>query len=156
MVKAEYINPFIEAAFTVLKTELGCEGERGAIALGEGAMQTEDVTVSIGVTGQIEGTVFYAMRLETALRMVSAMMGEPVKALDALTESALGEMANVITGLASTSLANAGYTCDIAPPMVLKGKSLRISTLNIPRIIVPIVTPKGTMTIHVALSSGIE
>ena len=44
-------------------------------------------------------------------------LGEKVDAVaDELGLSALGEIANIITGNAATNLAQLGYDCDISPP----------------------------------------
>lgn len=149
--KVEFISPFISAATTVLQTETGMEATKGAPALVESYLLSDDVTVLIGVTGSVRGVVMYGMSEQTAKQIVSTMIGETVADFDSMAESAIAEMGNVMTGLASAKLEGAGYPCTIAPPTVIVGKGTTISTMHIKRIVFPIGTEAGEIQIHVAL-----
>ena len=80
-----------------------------------------DVCAFIRVTGDLVGWVSYELRKKDALRVVGAMISERVFELDELGHSALGEVANMITGNAAAALETAGYTCDLKPPDFLTG-----------------------------------
>jgi len=82
---------------------------------------------------------------------VSGVLGEPVPVIDTMVESAIAEMGNVVTGIASTELEKAGYPCTLAPPTVITGRGVMISTINIHRLQVPLQTDVGEMEISVAL-----
>ena len=45
--------------------------------------------------------------------------------------SALGEIANMITGNAATRLAQAGYPCQISPPVIIEPVGTRFTTGSI-------------------------
>ncbi|MFS8640904.1 MAG: ABC transporter permease [Symbiobacteriaceae bacterium] len=60
-------------------------------------------------------------------------------------------LGTIITGLASGELEAAGYPCKIAPPSVVLGKGTAISTLSIKRLVIPLETKLGSITVHVAL-----
>ena len=66
----------------------------------------------------------------------------------------IAELANVITGRASMKLAEAGYEANISTPSLILGSGATISTLDCPRLIVPLKTSIGSMTIHLALREG--
>lgn len=149
--KAEFINPFVSAAYRVLQTEARCEVRRGNVTIEESPLISDDVTVLIGVVGRAQGLVLYCMSERTAKNLVSAMTGEHVPVFDAMVESAVAEMGNVITGLASGELEKAGYGVKIAPPSVVVGHGTAISTLSLRRLVIPLETPLGDITIHVAL-----
>ena len=70
---------------------------------------------------------------------------------DALAQSGIGELGNVITGRAAVLLAEAGFPADIAPPMLLVGRNMLISTLDVQRLVIPIETEMGNVEIQVAL-----
>jgi chemotaxis protein CheX len=83
--------------------------------------------------------------------MVSKMMGQDFPELDALAQSGIAEIGNVITGRASSLLSEAGFTSDLAPPMLIVGRGSMISTLDVQRLVIPMETEFGQVEIQVAL-----
>ncbi len=149
--KAEFVNPFLVSAGQVLQTEAGTDVVQGQVRLEESPLESDEVTVLIGVVGRAQGLVLYGMSEETGRKLVEAMTGEEVPVFDEMCESAVAELGNVITGLASGELEAAGYPCKIAPPSVVIGKGTAISTLAIKRLVIPLETQLGSITVHVAL-----
>lgn len=149
--KAEFVNPFVMSAFQVLQTETRTAVTQGSVSLAESPLVSDEVTVLIGVVGRAQGLVLYGMSEATARAIVSAMTGEEMTVFDGMAESAVAELGNVITGLASGELERAGYPCKIAPPSVVVGKGTSISTLSIKRLVIPLETKLGAITVHVAL-----
>jgi chemotaxis protein CheX len=91
------------------------------------------------------------MSTQTGLSMVSKILGQEFKELDALAQSGVAEIGNVISGRATVKLAEAGYQSTISPPTMVIGKGVKISTLDFPRIVTPLVTELGNITVHLAL-----
>lgn len=149
--KAEFVNPFVSAAFQVLQSETGAEVTKGTVTLQDSPLVSDEVTVLIGVVGRAQGLVLYGMSERTAKGIVSAMTGEKVAVFDQMAESAVAELGNVVTGLASGELERVGYPCKIAPPSVVIGKGTSISTLAIKRLVVPLSTTAGSIQVHIAL-----
>ena len=149
--KVEFMNPFIDAAKTVIETEIQSEIQRGAMTLLTSPSTTRDVTAIVAVTGKIQGIVLYGMSRETALAMVSAMMGQEFAELDDLAISGIAEMGNVITGTAGVALEKSGYPSKLAPPVVIIGNGTKISTLDIQRLIVPLSTKFGDVEVQIAI-----
>ena len=149
--KAEFINPFLQAANEVLESELGSTPERGQVGLQKSAYTTNDVTAVVAVTGQVAGMVLYVMTEQTARKIVSKMMGQEFPEFDALAQSGIGEIGNVITGRAAVLLAEAGYPSDLAPPMLIVGRGTMVSTLDMQRLVIPLETEYGKIEIQVAL-----
>jgi len=150
--KVEFINPFVTAAYKVLEHEAKTSVRRGELSIEKTAVTSEDVTILIGIVGGVEGMVLYGMKEKTAKAIASAMLNQQVLLFDEMAESALAEMGNIISGLATIDLEKAGYTCQLSPPTVVYGRNTMISTVKIARLIVPVHTDHGTITIHVALS----
>jgi chemotaxis protein CheX len=150
-VKAEFVNPFVTAAYQVLQKETKAEVTKGSVSLQDSPLVSDEVTVLIGVVGRAQGLVLYGMSEKTAKGLVSVMYGEQIAVFDAMAESAVAELGNVITGLASGELERGGYPCKIAPPSVVVGKGTSISTLSIKRLVIPLHTDFGEITVHVAL-----
>jgi chemotaxis protein CheX len=149
--RAEFINPFLQAATEVLESELGSAPARGSIGLQRSAYTSDDVTAVVAVTGEIAGMVMFAMTQETARAMVGRMMGQEFPELDALAQSGIAEIGNVITGRAAILLAEAGFPSDLAPPMLLVGRGTMISTLDVQRLVIPLESELGKIEIQVAL-----
>src|SRR5579859_2836408 len=149
--RAEIINPFLQAASEVLESELGSPPERGTIGLQRSAYTSNEVTAVVAVTGEVAGMVLFAMSEATARGMVSKMMGQDFLEFDALAQSGIAEVGNVITGRAAVLLSEAGYPSDLAPPMLLIGKNTMISTLDVQRLVIPMETEFGSIEVQVAL-----
>lgn len=147
----KFLNPFVDAAREILKLEMHETVERGDLHLESGLYVTDDVTVILSLIGEVNGTVFFSMSNESARELASALMGEKFGALDKLAQSGIAELGNVITGRASTKLAESGYEANISTPSLIIGKGATISTLEYPRLIVPLSTSMGLITIHLAL-----
>lgn len=150
--RAEFINPFLQAATEVLESELGSAPKRGAVGLQRSAYTSDEVTVVVAVIGDVAGMVIFAMTEDTARAMVSRMMGQEFPEFDALAQSGIAEIGNVITGRAAVLLSEAGFPSELAPPMLLVGRNTMISTLDVQRLVIPMETDLGRVEIQVALN----
>jgi chemotaxis protein CheX len=150
--KVAFVNPFIDAAREVLESELGGDANRGSIRMHKSAYTTDEVTALVGVAGAVSGVVLYSMSEATARNMVARMLGQDCPEFDALAQSGIGELGNVITGRAAALLAVAGYASNITPPALVMGKNTMITTLDLNRLVFPLETEAGTMEIQVVLS----
>lgn len=151
--KVEYIEPFVNAVFSVLEVMTGSKGERGSLALRNTTFTSQQVTIMAGVNGDIEGMALYGMSLVTAEKIASAMIGSPVMELDAMALSAISELGNMITGNATTMLSKNGFNVDITPPSVVRGTNVEVSTRT-PALVVPVSTAFGAIEINVALAES--
>lgn len=152
----KFLNPFISSAHDILHMEMHETIERGDLRLENGPYHTDDATVIISLIGAVDGTVFYSMSKESAMQFASVLMGEKFEALNALAQSGIAELANVITGQASMRLAEAGYESNISTPSLIIGKGASISTLEHPRLVVPLTSSIGSMTIHLSLRESLR
>jgi chemotaxis protein CheX len=150
--QADLINIFIRAAVDVLEQETGGEATAGSVRVLSSAQTSEEVTVMIGVSGEVRGMVLFGMSERTAKGIVSRMMGEPCPLFDDLAQSGIAEMGNVITGLATQGMEAAGYSVTISPPaLVAGGPGIIISTVNFRRFVVPLHTAAGDIVLHAAV-----
>ncbi|MAG36195.1 MAG: chemotaxis protein CheX [Dehalococcoidia bacterium] len=154
--KAALANPFLAAAIEVVEQETGIEVKRGDLTVRKSRMAGHDVTVLIAVTGAAEGVVLYGMAEDTAKGLVGAILGEPCEEFDEMAASGIAELGNVITGRASHLLEEAGLTSTISPPSIIRGSSTEVSTLDLPRLVIPLETFVGRIQIDVALREAEE
>lgn len=151
--KVQYINPFVTATFSVIRTMMSMEATKGELAMRPSMFTSQQCNVITGVTGHIQGQIIYGMSLITADKIASQMLGQPIRTFDQLAASAIAELGNMITGNASILLAEAGFECDITPPSIIRGTQVKISTLDIPALVVPIHLPVGDLELTVCLQS---
>lgn len=149
--RVEYINPFLRASFGVLEAVLGKMPTKGELGMRPSVFTSQQCNVITGVAGRIQGQVIYGMSLITADRIASVMIGQPIRTFDQLAASAIAELGNMITGNAMALLAEAGYVCDITPPTIVRGSNVKISTLNIPALIIPMTLDQGLLELTVSL-----
>jgi chemotaxis protein CheX len=149
--RVEYINPFIEASFSVMEMVLGNRPQKGDLAMQPASFTSQQCNIVCGVTGQVQGQVIYGMSLAVADKIASTMLGQPIKVFDQLAASAIAELGNMISGNAMSKLSEIGYVCDITPPTIIRGTNVKISTLSIPAIVIPLTTEQGDLSITVGL-----
>jgi len=136
--RVEYINPFVEAAFNVLKEVLGTDVKRGDLYLKSSTMQIQGVAALVGLAGDVEGRVLFDMTKSTALAVASGMNGEEMKVVDEMVKATLTELANMITAQAVTKLHDLGFKFDLTPPALFTGDNMEISNnLEVEALIVP-------------------
>lgn len=151
MMRADYINPFVSASFNVLEALLAQKPSKGQLAMRPSVFTSQQCNVITGVVGRVEGQVIYGMSLITADKIASAMIGQPIRTFDQLAASAIAELGNMITGNAMALLSEAGYVCEITPPTIVRGSNVRISTLSIPALVIPICLEQGQLELTVSL-----
>jgi chemotaxis protein CheX len=150
--QAQLVDIFIKAAVEVLEQETGAEVAHGSVRVLSSAQTSEDITVMIGVTGDLRGTVLLGSSERTARAVVSRMMGESCPLFDELAQSGIAELANVVAGRASHGLEAAGFAVTISPPtLVAGGPGIIISTVNFRRFVVPLYTAAGDLILHAAV-----
>jgi chemotaxis protein CheX len=94
------------------------------------------------------------MSKQTACNLAGKMIGEDVPELDALAQSAIAELANMITGQASIALEKNGYPSDMSPPVLLMGDGSSIATFDLTRLVVPLVISLGEINIDIAVKEA--
>jgi chemotaxis protein CheX len=104
--------------------------------------------------GDLEGQVVFSFPRETAIAIVSRMMGMPIEELDELGRSALAEFGNIVSGNALMLMTKAlrNISVDITPPSVITGEELEVSVENVPTLVIPVeVEGFGSFEVNVAL-----
>ncbi|HON88858.1 MAG TPA: chemotaxis protein CheX [Spirochaetia bacterium] len=149
--RVEYINPFVESAFNVMKEVLQTNVRRGELYLKSTSMPVMGVAAIVGLAGDVEGRVLFDMEKNTALAIASVMNGEELTAMDDLVKATITELANMITAQAVTKLHELGFRFDLTPPAIFTGDNMEISNHEVEALIVPMETPYGKVEINVAI-----
>ena len=139
--RVEYINPFTESAYSILKEYFSDTVKRKEIYLKAASVSIRGVAAMVGLAGDVEGRVLFDMSSDTALNIASTMMGgEKFPELDEMAKSAIMELANLITAQAITRLHDLGFKFDLTPPAIFTGENMVVSTPlgNVEALVVPI------------------
>jgi len=157
--RVEYINPFVESAFSVLKEVLDSEVKRGDIYLKPTSMSIMGVAALVGLAGDVEGRVLFDMSRETALFVAGRMNGENFTSFDELAKATIQELANMITAQAVTKLHDLGFKFDLTPPALFTGDNMEVSTNlgEVEALIVPMeLGEKNKIEVNVAIRERIR
>jgi chemotaxis protein CheX len=149
--RVEYINPFVEAAFNVLREVLHEDVRRGELYLKSTSMPVMGVAAIVGLAGDVEGRVLFDMDKDAALKIASVMNQEELKDFDDLVKATITELANMITAQAVTKLHDLGFRFDLTPPAIFTGDNMEVSNSDVEALIVPMETPQGKIEINVAI-----
>ncbi len=153
--KAEYANIFVRAAILVFQKELRIHLSRQSLQRKSAPLPGLPVAIILGITGYLRGQVVYAMDQDFAFRVARAMLPNKLPAdVKKLVNSAVSEIANIITGQASIALAGETQMIDLTPPVVLMGSDLSVDFLNLPTIALSLISEIGMLEINVALTES--
>lgn len=144
--------PFVQASMNVMQQVMSVSPERGQLCARPEVFTSQQLNIVCGITGDIQGQVIYGMSMTTADKVASSMIGQTIVQFDQLAASAIAELGNMVSGNAMTLLAAHGFKCDITPPTIVKGTNVKISTFNIPALVIPLkLQGMGEFEINVCL-----
>jgi chemotaxis protein CheX len=148
---ADILNAFLRATANIVAREAKVGVRRTGLLLDPSDQVTDEVTVYVALVGVARGLTLLGMATNTARQIASAMIGEPQSELNEMGLSALAELGNLVAGSATVELERLGLQTDITPPTVMIGQRARLSTLALPRFVIPLDSPYGPLHLHVAV-----
>ncbi|MFW5735579.1 MAG: chemotaxis protein CheX [Oceanidesulfovibrio sp.] len=148
-----FINPFLNAVIEVLRTMAMTEAQPGKPFIKEGNMARGDVTGLIAVTGYSKGSFALSFPESCARGIISAMLGgEELAPYGNDVRDGVGELTNMIAGLARRDLAHLGMKFHASVPEVLMGPEHRVEHLaKGPVLSIPFTCPCGDLVVEVCL-----
>lgn len=151
--KAEFVRPIIAATKDVFQNMLQQQVEEGQLSTAENGVETQGVNISIGVTGDLRGVIVYSFPEKMVLDIVTCMAGMEMDKVDKFVTSAIGELANIISGQAMTHFTVENVKCDIVPPQIFIGDSMTLSMGSEEILTARLGAGLGDFSIHLALDS---
>lgn len=149
----KFINPFLEGTTSVLKTMAFVDPKPGKPYLKNDGLARGDVSGIIGFTGTLSGSMALSFSENAILKIVSNMFGEEIKEINGDIEDAVGELTNIISGVARKKLESFGLTVLAAIPTVVSGKGHSIKhVLGGKSIVIPFETEDGPFVVDVCMS----
>jgi chemotaxis protein CheX len=148
--RAEHINPFLEASMNLFKIHLGVNVTNDPPYLNQDNQNLNEVSAIIGLAGETVGAVVLSFSRETAVKMVSKFANRAYVALSKEVIDGVGELVNIIAGNAKKGLVN--YRIEISLPGVVTGNKYKINwPKGVPVITIPFKSEIGDFTVNVSL-----
>lgn len=148
--KAEVINPFLEATVSVLKTMASTDPIPGKPYIKKGTSAIGDVSGVVGITGDTEGSLCITFTRECILFIISRMPGEDQKEINDEVKDAVGELTNMISGDSRRRLEEIGHHFLGTIPSVISGYGHEIKHITKgPILSIPFNTQAGPFTVEV-------
>jgi len=147
-----FINPFLDGAKEVLKTMAFIDATAGKAYLKKGDTAHGDISGIIGITGDAIGSLAVSFHTDCICGIVSSMLGENHTEPTREVLDAVGELTNMISGVARTHLERSGLSVYAAIPSVVIGVGHTINhILKAPSIVIPFSTPQGDFVVDVCI-----
>lgn len=152
---ARFINPVIDA-FREILPQLGfADIQRGKLSMGSNSVESLGVTVIIGMTKDLRGSVAYNMSEATAMTIASTMMGGmPVTQFDELPQSAISELVNMVTANSAIRFEQLGMQVDISPPSLVVGNDFRARLLQEKFLVIEMLADGNLIQLNLGLESA--
>ena len=154
--KAEWINPFLNATKNVIETMAQTKVKAGKPHVKEDKVAYGEVTGVIGMSSDtISGSMIVSFSAPAILKIVANMLMEDIRPkIDDEVVDAVGEITNMICGGAKADLAKINHKFDLATPTMVVGKGVEISYYSsAPTIVIPFETADGGFVVEANLSS---
>ena len=148
----KFINAFLEGTIDVLKTMAFVEPKSGAPYMKKDRVASGDISGIIGLTGAAKGSLALSFSEACILKIVSNMLGEEITTMNNDISDAVGEITNMISGVARKFLGNSGLNITAAIPTIVSGRNHSIlHALGGPSIIIPFSTEDGPFVVDICL-----
>ena len=151
----EIVNPFIHSTINSLETMAFIKPSIGKPYLKTKHNPVCDASGSIGLIGEITGTVNVNFETDVICKITSNMLGEEHVEIDDTVVDSVGEIANMVAGGAKGEMQAKGMNFNIALPNVTVGpKHSHAFPADIPTIVIPFTTEQGDFTVEVCIRTN--
>lgn len=148
----KYINPFIVGAVEVLRTMAYVNPVAGKPYVKKTDDAHGDVSGIIGITGDAIGSLAISFGKACICHIASNMLGETIDEITRDVLDAVGEITNMVSGVARTKMEKEGLSVYAAIPSVVYGSDHTINhILKTPSIVIPFSTTGGAFVIDVCI-----
>lgn len=149
----KHINAICRATESILLNHFGVEVTPLKPRAEKNAVPSNNVSVLLGINGQLNGQIICSLDIQTAKNIVGLMMGGmEINELDDMGWSAIQEFGNWIAGTTATELSKEDCIIDVTPPMINEGTSnFRSNDLFIT---IPLESKIGLIDVHISVKDG--
>jgi chemotaxis protein CheX len=151
------INPFLYGAKEVLQKMASVESTVGTPYVKQDDRATGDLSGIIGLTGDAIGSLAISFSESCICGIAGAMLSESFVEANQEVFDAVGEITNMISGVARTYLEKDTFTVWAGIPAVVIGKDHYVKhILKSPSIVIPFTTEYGSFFVDVCIKSTLS
>lgn len=123
-IKADFILPFIEATHEMFRLMLQQNLKRKEVYIKKNHVMFGDISGIVGLSGNTCGTSSISLPESLAIKCVGLMMDEETSEglPDSVVHDGVGEMINMVSGQARTSLASTPDAIECTLPTIISGR----------------------------------
>jgi chemotaxis protein CheX len=148
----KFINPFLNGTIEVMRKMAFVEPRPGKVYIKQTAVAHGDVSGIIGITGDMIGSLAMSFGENCICHLIGSMVGESYAEAGQEVFDGVGELTNMISGVARTYLEKEGMHVYAAIPSVVYGKNHTINhILKSPSIVIPFETDHGSFVVDVCI-----
>jgi chemotaxis protein CheX len=119
-----YIKPFIDSAMKIIKEVTDTNARKISAYMTKAGQKQLNNGLYIDITGDVKGRIIFNLSNEMMNGFATKMIGMNIEGNESeellkdpeFVQSAVGELGNLISGNAITTLENSHYNCNIYPP----------------------------------------
>ncbi len=148
------IKPIYNSTNQVLTSMLALNSSKGEVITKKDSITTQKLNISVGITGDLKGSLFFSLSEKLTLNLVQEMSGMEINTIDNFASSAMSELANIICGNTITELNKQNYICNITPPRIINGSNNQVSVFTDEIKVLPIKTKMGNLIINISLEKN--
>ena len=125
----EHINPFIESVSELFESMLECSVSAGETEISKDKQDSPDIIGLIGLSGTAKGIIALKFPPETALKVISKMVGMKFRSIDPTVIDGVGELINIIAGNAKKKFQ--GHSISLSLPTVVRGSIYKLQEYEV-------------------------
>src|SRR5574340_1392743 len=114
-----FVNSFLDGTISVIKTMAFVEPRAGRPYLKKDFVARGDISGIIGLTGSARGSLALSFSESCIVKIVSNMLGEEITSINGDIKDAVGEITNMVSGVARKHLESQGFNISAAIPTVV-------------------------------------
>ena len=149
-----YIDHLTTAVKNNLLEMAGLEAEFLEPQKQVGGIESNGLTVIIGITGKRPGRIIYDMAIATGKKLSDLINGEEIDDQGHMIDT-ISELANIVSGhtISFINNANKGMGLMLSPPSIFFGSNLSIASPNINAQIMIVKTEAGELNISIGFEN---
>ncbi|MBU0553047.1 chemotaxis protein CheX [Myxococcota bacterium] len=150
---AVFVNAFLNAIIEILETMASLTPTPGKPFIKKQDNSRGDISGIIGMAGhRLQGAFAISFQRRCIFDVVERMLGEPVTRINDDVIDCVGEITNMVSGVARANLSTQGHEYGMATPTVICSDDHTIAqATKEPVVVMPFTTPAGAFLVEVSL-----
>ena len=149
--RLDFVKIFVDSTSLLFKELVGSSVDVPSISMKASPVAGREVMAIIGLTGEAQGRVIFAMDLFTAGQLAEHMIEETSPGRKQLVRSSIAELASMAIGRAISCINDQGTRLTMSPPTVITGANLASYDQCFETLVAPINTAYGEVRINVTI-----